>query len=174
MHNFKYKNRKLNLEDWGGGIAPFLLAAICIYDHMRKEKVMTHLWIVSRVRGTEMAEALGKQQRGLLSQDQKPRTCFPVRPRTRLKAHRLASQWDLKIIHNYWSLSFLIWKNVSSRNQLQIWLGDLRRNPSQTQSILAHVCGPHAGGMARRQSPSGTLQTQKRREGWRRMVSKRS
>lgn len=43
MHNFKYENRKLNLERAGGGIAPFLLAAICIYDHMRKEKVMTHL-----------------------------------------------------------------------------------------------------------------------------------
>lgn len=134
MHNFKYKNRKLNLERGGGGIAPFLLAAICIYDHMRKEKVMTHLWIVSRVRGTEMAEALGKQQRGLLSQDQKPRTCFPVRPRTRLKAHRLASQWDLKIIHNYLKSQFSHLKECQLKKSAADLIGWLEKK-SQSDSV---------------------------------------
>lgn len=133
----------LNLKRGGGGIAPFLLTGICIYDQYMiifvymKEKVMTHLWLVNRVRGREMAEALRKQQRGLLSQDQKPRTCCPVRPRTRLKAHRFASQWGLKIIHNYLKSQFSHLEECQLKKSVTDLIGWLER---KSQSDSVHPC----------------------------------
>lgn len=133
----------LNLERGGGRVAPFLLTGICIYDRYMiifvymKEKVMTHVWLANRVRGREMTETLRKQQRGLLSQNQKPRTCYLVRPRTRLKAHRLASQWGLKIIHNYLKSQFSHLKECQLKKSAADLIGWLER---KSQSDSVHPC----------------------------------
>lgn len=107
---------------------------ICIYE---RESNDTLLWLANRVRGREMAEALRKQQRGLLSHNQKPRTCFLVRPRTRLKAHRLASQWGLKIIHNYLKSQFSHLKECQLKKSAADLIGWLER---KSQSDSVHPC----------------------------------
>lgn len=101
----------LNLERGGGRVAPFLLTGICIYD-----RYMIIFVYMKESNDTRVTCEQSQRQRddrdfkeateGLLSQNQKPRTCYLVRPRTRLKAHRLASQWGLKIIHNYLKSQF--------------------------------------------------------------------